>query len=171
MTTVWKWDVWLVFLGSIFQIYFTFADSCTSDQYPGWPLRNFLAFINYHFKLNQCSVISYRRRAKSVQNSVVFEIQLDSSDVPDIESIQCVGWEKNENHKLMPRIVDLSSALDPIRLAENAVDLNLKLMRWRLVPSLNLEKIVSTRCLILGSGTLGCYVARALMVWTLLSYN
>lgn len=50
------------------------------------------------------------------------------------------------------------------RLAESAVDLNLKLMRWRLVPEIDLEKISSTRCLLLGSGTLGCNVARNLMV-------
>jgi hypothetical protein len=50
------------------------------------------------------------------------------------------------------------------RLADQAVDLNLKLMRWRILPALDLEKIAQTRCLLLGAGTLGCYVARTLMV-------
>lgn len=50
------------------------------------------------------------------------------------------------------------------RLAEQAVDLNLKLMRWRIMPALDLEKIAGTKCLLLGAGTLGCYVARGLLV-------
>lgn len=52
----------------------------------------------------------------------------------------------------------------PQRLAAQAVDLNLKLMRWRILPALDLDKMSSTRCLLLGAGTLGCYVARTLMV-------
>lgn len=51
-----------------------------------------------------------------------------------------------------------------LRLADQAVDLNLKLMRWRIMPEIQLEKIASTKCLLLGAGTLGCYVARVLMV-------
>lgn len=49
-------------------------------------------------------------------------------------------------------------------LAKASVNLNLKLMKWRLLPDIDLEKLKATRCLLLGSGTLGCSVARTLLV-------
>jgi len=59
--------------------------------------------------------------------------------------------------------------MDPIHLAETAVGLNLKLMKWRLAPEIDLESLEKTRCLLLGAGTLGCNVARCLMVKNFLS--
>ena len=55
--------------------------------------------------------------------------------------------------------------MDPVRLAESAVDLNLKLMRWRVMPSLDLSLLQNSKCLLLGSGTLGCNVSRCLLGW------
>lgn len=37
------------------------------------------------------------------------------------------------------------------------------------MPSLQVNKVAATKCLLLGAGTLGCYVARALMVSSHLS--
>jgi ubiquitin-like modifier-activating enzyme ATG7 len=48
---------------------------------------------------------------------------------------------------------------------EQTVDLNLKLIRWRQAPSINLERFTSLRVLLVGSGTLGCNIARALLGW------
>lgn len=75
------------------------------------------------------------------------------------------GWERNEHNKLVSRSVDLASYLDPARLADQAVDLNLRLIKWRISPSIDLETIKHTSCLLLGAGTLGSYVARNLMGW------
>ena len=38
-------------------------------------------------------------------------------------------------------------------------------MKWRQAPELNLEILQETRCLLLGSGSLGCQVARNLLSW------
>lgn len=48
---------------------------------------------------------------------------------------------------------------------EQSVDLNLKLIRWRLVPSIDLQRFSDLKVLMAGSGTLGCNLARALLGW------
>jgi hypothetical protein len=64
-----------------------------------------------------------------------------------------------------PRVADLSQTLDSRFLMEQAVDLNLRLMKWRLWPALDTDRLSRTKCLLLGAGTLGCAVARALLGW------
>ncbi|KAJ9509421.1 hypothetical protein QJQ45_001884 [Haematococcus lacustris] len=61
--------------------------------------------------------------------------------------------------------VDLGPLMAPHQLAEQAVDLNLRLMKWRAAPALDLCALNTTKCLLLGAGTLGCAVARTLLAW------
>ena len=61
--------------------------------------------------------------------------------------------------------MDLSTQMRPEALAEESVHLNLRLMRWRLMPQLQTETIAAQKCLLLGAGTLGCSVARTLLGW------
>uniref|UniRef100_A0A672G4R2 Ubiquitin-like modifier-activating enzyme ATG7 n=1 Tax=Salarias fasciatus TaxID=181472 RepID=A0A672G4R2_SALFA len=145
-------------------------DPCTLSQHPGWPLRNLLVLLanQWGSKVDTVEVLCFRDRtmqgSRSIQHSVTFQVKLpelpNSSVCP-----KSVGWEKNPKGVMGPRMVNLSECMDPKRLAESSVDLNLKLMRWRLVPTLDLDKVVNTKCLLLGAGTLGCNVARTLMGW------
>ena len=82
------------------------------------------------------------------------------NDMPKV-----VGWERNSAGKLAGRLADLTEYMDPKKLADSAVDLNLKLIKWRIAPTINLDKIKETKCLLLGAGTLGSYVSRNLMGW------
>ncbi|XP_075997157.1 ubiquitin-like modifier-activating enzyme ATG7 [Genypterus blacodes] len=147
-----------------------FYDPCTLSQHPGWPLRNLLVLLAHRWgsKLNTVEVLCFRDRtlqgSRSIQHSLLFQVKLPELPLTSV-CPKSVGWEKNPKGAMGPRMVNLSECMDPKRLAESSVDLNLKLMRWRLVPSLDLDKVVSTKCLLLGAGTLGCNVARTLMGW------
>ncbi|KAH0372531.1 ubiquitin-like modifier-activating enzyme atg-7, partial [Aureobasidium melanogenum] len=75
------------------------------------------------------------------------------------------GWERDTRSRNTSRTIDMGAYMDPTRLADQAVDLNLKLIKWRIAPSIDLDIIKETKCLLLGAGTLGSYVARNLMGW------
>ncbi len=64
------------------------------------------------------------------------------------------GWELNARGKLGPRVMNLGPTMDPRQLAEAAVDLNLKLMRWRAAPALDTARLAATKCLLLGAGAI-----------------
>ncbi|XP_057318718.1 uncharacterized protein LOC130663487 isoform X1 [Microplitis mediator] len=153
------------------KLYFAFYDPCDTLE-PGWPLRNLLCLLFYScpdFAFSETiNILSIR--GKNLESSVIFTIKVTENFNKDFKKKEMiegrlVGWETNVNGKMGPNIADLSESLDPNRMAARAVNLNLKLMKWRLVPDLNLEKISKLRCLLLGAGTLGCSVARVLIGW------
>ncbi|TPX43321.1 hypothetical protein SeLEV6574_g05134 [Synchytrium endobioticum] len=146
------------------QIMVGFADPSGLSTHPGWPLRNFLILLKKWKGLAATTALCYRSSARGtdISHSIVVDVKMPGSLADPPAS---VGWEKNAAGKLGPRMADLAPLMDPKRLADTAVDLNLKLMRWRVAPGLRLENIAATKCLLLGAGTLGCYVARNLMAW------
>ena len=75
------------------------------------------------------------------------------------------AFENRLKHKKKEVELDLKSFMDDRSLAKEAVDLNIKLMKWRLLPTLNIEKIQSKKVLLFGAGTLGCQLARNLIGW------
>ncbi|KAJ8616464.1 hypothetical protein MRB53_035836 [Persea americana] len=150
------------------KVLFGFYDPCHLPNNPGWPLRNFLALTCFRWKVKLVRFLCYREKhgLADMGLSLVGEALVsvpegwrDPHCVP-----KAVGWEPQKG-KLASRCISLRESMDPTRLAISAADLNLKLMRWRTLPSLNLNMLSSVKCLLLGAGTLGCQVARMLMAW------
>ncbi|XP_073037396.1 ubiquitin-like modifier-activating enzyme atg7 [Primulina eburnea] len=151
------------------KILFGFYDPCNLPNNPGWPLRNFLLFIHVRWGLEKVWFLCYResRGFADLELSLVGEAIISRSQVSrnHLSMPNVVGWEHNNKGKKTSRCISLAQTMDPNRLAIAAADLNLKLMRWRALPSLNLNVLSATRCLLLGAGTLGCQTARMLMAW------
>ena len=152
--------------------FISFADPSTYPENPGWMLRNLLMLVFYRWRLNDVQILCYREAHNRHLNpsSVILHLHNDApvpetSEVSSVPMPKVTGWERNEHNKLNSKIVDLSAYLSPHHLADQSVDLNLKLMKWRIAPELDLDAIKNTKCLLLGAGTLGSYVSRNLLGW------
>lgn len=145
--------------------FFTFLDPSDGTN-PGWPLRIFVAALVSHcpcFVGLPLKFFGLRVRADgNVSDSRVFNVcvPLDSKFKGG-----WVGWERNDSGVFGPRMANMAASMDPVKLAETSADLNIKLMKWRLLPDINLQLMKDSKCLLLGAGTLGCQVARNLIAW------
>lgn len=102
-----------------------------------------------------------------VKEDYEFEVEGASAEATKLvtKEYKVVGWELNARNKPGPRWVNLRPLLDSHHLAIQAADLNLKLMKWRMIPNLQVEHLQATKVLLIGAGTLGCNVARVLLGW------
>lgn len=155
--------------GQLSDAVLAFADPCAAETHPGWALRNLCALATVRWRLTELDAVCVRRAGGRVshESSLWHELRLPPQPELDLEGPcpAAVGWEVNAKGRAGPRVADLGASMDPARLAAQAVDLNLKLMRWRLLPELDAARLASTKCLLLGAGTLGCAVARCLLGW------
>lgn len=168
----------------------TASSTVQGEQAMGWPMRNLIAFLSIHLGLggHRVRILSYRPKrvrriatdegvvdvvaieGNSVDQSILLSVLVPQKEDYEWEcsgdqKYKVVGWELNARAKPGPRWVDLRPLLDSHHLAIQAADLNLKLMKWRMIPELQVDKLQSTRALLIGAGTLGCSVARVLLGW------
>jgi ubiquitin-like modifier-activating enzyme ATG7 len=139
---------------------YVFVDT-SLNRLPSAQLKNHL-YVLAHSGVGSIALTVLK--AGDLDRLYTFKLRLDAKFDRNATP-QIVGWERQATGKLGPKLADLGSLINPILLAEQAVDLNLKLMKWRVAPDLNLDLIKKQRVLLLGAGTLGNYVARALMGW------
>lgn len=119
-------------------------------------LNNILSKLN--FILLKDSLIYNFINKYDLKNSLVLTVDLSAAKI-DRESY--TGCDATN----IPPSIDLKSSLDEASLATDAVDLNIKLMKWRVLPTLDLDLIKSTKVLMFGAGTLGCQLSRNLIGW------
>ncbi|KAL6946831.1 hypothetical protein ACO0QE_001683 [Hanseniaspora vineae] len=124
-------------------------------------VKSIISKLFYHTKKTSFSIkmVSHTQIA-----SMDIDLKLSNPEI-SLSDLRVTGWSRNSSGKLSPKFIDLSNMLDPLKMNEQSVDLNLKLMKWRIQPDLDLDVIQSQKILLLGSGTLGCYIARALLAW------
>ncbi|EMG48479.1 APG7 Ubiquitin-like modifier-activating enzyme ATG7 [Candida maltosa Xu316] len=136
---------------------FVFVDTCLrKDRKSSNQVRNYLYYLASR-GVKDINLITYRGDGSSTYQHLKIE---SFSETPKV-----TGWERTTQGKLGPKLADLGSLINPLQLADQAVELNLKLMKWRIAPELDLDIIKQQKVLLLGAGTLGSYVARALMGW------
>ncbi|KYB25457.1 Ubiquitin-like modifier-activating enzyme ATG7 [Tribolium castaneum] len=163
------------------EYYFAFADYINSGQHPKSQIKNYIIFLLHHCPFLGGKTLNFLLffldRKLSCCQSLIYKLTLPqcNSTIDDIiyggGDNAWAGWEKNEKNKFAPRFSNMRTTMDPQILFEESVDLNLKLMKWRLLPDINLDKIKNAKCLLLGAGTLGCSVARNLLGWGVRNIN
>ncbi|SCM22200.1 autophagy-related protein 7, putative [Plasmodium chabaudi chabaudi] len=87
------------------------------------------------------------------------------------------GWKKyveKRNNKIKEStiyIINLNNFLNKNTIQRISLELNIKLIRWRILKNFKFEKIHDLKILIIGLGTLGCSVARTCVAWGIKNFT
>uniref|UniRef100_A0AC34PUE1 UBC core domain-containing protein n=1 Tax=Panagrolaimus sp. JU765 TaxID=591449 RepID=A0AC34PUE1_9BILA len=118
-----------------------------------WQLRNLLVGIAFYpANLTSVRIAVFNRDGLELTQKVTWSKEILKPDTFKVTK------DKQELR------FDLKASFNKEDLINQAVDLNLKLTRWRMAPKLQVDKF-RQKVLMLGSGTLGCNLARGLMGW------
>eukprot|EP00127_Corallochytrium_limacisporum_P006056 Clim_evm5s218 gene=Clim_evmTU5s218 len=169
LQTLAEWRLENAFLKDRADLRFVYGDYGGGNTAVPIVIRNFLAMLHVHMASTEPLTVTIYGVASdgTVAGRHVTVATLPRTPVGDDGKapVKITGVEKNEKGLINLRTVDLSSVMDATQLAKSAAELNLRLMRWRLYPDLALEKLAGCKCLLVGSGTLGCNIARNLIGW------
>jgi hypothetical protein len=69
-----------------------FADPCSLNNNPGWPLRNFLVFLATHWKMRKTKVVCYRESPgkEDISHSIFLRVRLPESGKKQLLSLDKV---------------------------------------------------------------------------------
>jgi ubiquitin-like modifier-activating enzyme ATG7 len=106
----------------LFQRTIGFIDPSALPGSPGWPLRNLLAYLRtlYPSSTSEVRVLCWRdidvpTSDKSWKSRFGVITIASSSGEAATTKPSAVGWEKNVQGKLGPRLADLAPMMDPTR--------------------------------------------------------
>ncbi|SOV15734.1 autophagy-related protein 7, putative [Plasmodium sp. gorilla clade G2] len=91
-----------------------------------------------------------------------------------VYNILC-GWkyfeEKKKQKKSIICIINLNDFINKDTIQRISLELNIKLIKWKILKDLKFENIKKLKILIIGLGTLGCMVARNCVSWGIQNYT
>ena len=135
-------------------------DPTTSAEKLGWPTKLISLAFCHTFQTDKVQIIRLNHSPAFYTISLpkqCYEIE------DNLSNLKFTGW--NLTPKKTAHFVDLSSTMDPMQLFTSASSLNLRLMKWRMCPNLDVNKLQQQKVLLIGCGTLGCNVSRFLLGW------
>ena len=145
---------------------FVIIDPSTS-KHLGWPAKMLSTALALTFNTNTIRLLRLN------YDPALFTLNLNIPGVPksendttiDISLLGDIKWSGWRLEGKKPYFVDISSTMDPMSLFQSAAHLNLRLMKWRMAPSIDVDGLFDKRVFLIGCGTLGCCVARTLLGW------
>ncbi|OII72368.1 uncharacterized protein cubi_01248 [Cryptosporidium ubiquitum] len=125
----------------------------------------------YNRPLNTNEIITFLKES-SMNGNIIFDLRncfITNKHVKNIVTISEKNMKELQSEYIL--LFDLKSYLTPHELQQRISTMNIDLIKWRLIPNFEPIHFKNLKFLIVGSGTLGCSVARNLIGWGIRNFT